>query len=162
MEKQREEQIKTLDDELILSKRETSQRFHGFLQEQCDAKKNALNHQLHEAMVEVAQEEWLKRLATARLKPEDWIDITMAERIAVERALGGDFQDYQLHPPTNPSHGAASLSNARGQQVRAMPYPTQVSPMEFVDSSSFGEEHSQNDPPSIQSVQAHNVSSGCL
>jgi hypothetical protein len=126
-----EELCAHLDEQMATSKLGVPPQYHVLLREEFDAKKRDMKLKHDNLLLESAKKEWQQRLDAARLDPENWVDMTPAECLAVERALGGTHEIE--HPPQSSPPSLPLFNNnatVRGPQIRSTSYSTNPTPFE--------------------------------
>jgi hypothetical protein len=154
-EQRRTELLTTLQEDFLKNLRSTADTFHPMLQQDYENNKMRLNLHLDEELVLLAQLEWDRRLSKAGLKPEDWIDMTPAERHSVERLLGGAIEDEQFAVVDSDPGALPSTSTLQTPITHPVPTPN-GSPYTFVNPRAFGgeeedvaEDDTDEDDPSL-------------
>lgn len=113
-----------------------------------DANRMKLLRDLDEELVLAARTEWDRRLDNAGLKAEDWIDITLEETLAVERALGWELDDENspaTHITSSSSTAPATTMLTPGQMSTATRSVNDSSSYAFVSPNMFHADDGEED-----------------
>ncbi|KAF9490325.1 hypothetical protein BDN71DRAFT_1454435 [Pleurotus eryngii] len=149
-QKQQQQKEQETQKKAQLQKQKEEQKEH-------DESKNAVRLSLRKSLVLSGREEWQKRLGEKGLQDEDWVDMTEGEQMAVQRLLGGDFDEEEEEGGDEEDEEDSSLLHAMSQTqiqslLRQAPLPSTPSQQPVAGSSKLPTP--QHPQPSPQSLQA--------
>ncbi|KAF7430382.1 hypothetical protein PC9H_006087 [Pleurotus ostreatus] len=149
-QKQQQQKEQEAQKKAQLQKQKEEQKGH-------DESKNAVRLSLRKSLVLSGREEWQKRLGEKGLQDEDWVDMTEGEQMAVQRLLGGDFDEEEEEGDDEDDEEDSSLLHAMTQTqiqslLRQAPLPSTSGQQPVAGSSKLPTP--QHPQPSPQSLQA--------
>ncbi|KAF4563865.1 hypothetical protein EYR36_003109 [Pleurotus pulmonarius] len=148
-QKQQQQKEQEAQKKAQLQKQKEEQRGH-------DESKNAVRLSLRKSLVLSGREEWQKRLGDKGLQDEDWVDMTDGEQQAVQRLLGGDFDEEEEEGDDEEDEDSSLLHAMTQTQIQSLlrqaPLPSTSGQQPVAGSSKLPTP--QHPQPSPQSLQA--------
>ncbi|KAJ8516095.1 hypothetical protein ONZ45_g6567 [Pleurotus djamor] len=126
-----------------------------------ESKKVQVREELRKELVLKAREEWQRRLAGKGLRDDDWADMSVDEQGAVERALGGDFeeddeddseQEMTFSQMQAPMMSTAAVGSSLFPSLSSLPLQPAASSLAAVAGPSS---NSRTTLPSLQTLQTN-------